>query len=64
MVSTGTYRGVKARTAVLLPGCPLQRRALIEAETSSSASELVNKAVREAPSEDAKDIKAFEEKAG
>lgn len=33
-------------------------------ETSSSVSELVNKAVREALSEDAEDIKAFEERAG
>ncbi|HOW54130.1 MAG TPA: hypothetical protein PLR60_05675 [Syntrophorhabdaceae bacterium] len=33
-------------------------------ETSSSVSELVNKAVRESLSEDAEDIKAFEERAG
>lgn len=33
-------------------------------ETSRSVSELVNKAVREALSEDAEDISAFEERAG
>lgn len=33
-------------------------------ETSRSVSELVNNAVREALSEDAEDIKAFEERAG